>query len=139
MKITGQCACGRTSYEIADDSGIDIANCHCAMCRESTGGAYVTWATVPLNRFRWTGELPKTFSSSEHGKRFFCNHCGAQLALFTEKSPDTIDVTVTTFSNPETYPPARDIWLNSKLPWTPLDPNLPGQPEETYPANCSEE
>lgn len=135
MKITGQCDCGQTSYFIADDAEIDIANCHCATCRKSTGGSCVTWATVPMSQFQWTGAPPEIYPSSSHGKRFFCRRCGAQLALFTEKSPQTIDVTVATFTHPELYPPTQDIWLKSKLPWIPLDPQLPGQQEETYPAD----
>jgi hypothetical protein len=100
------------------------------MCRQSTGGAYVTWATVPKSSFTWTGDAPAEFHSSPHGTRYFCPACGAQLALFVEASPTTIDVTVATFTNPEQYPPVRDIWFKRKLPWTPRDPRLPGEDEE---------
>lgn len=130
MNIPGRCVCGRTSYEISNDEGIDIANCHCRTCRQASGGAYITWATVPRDRFTWTGDKPAEFQSSSHTTRFFCRGCGAQLALFTTNCPATIDVTVTTFDHPEDYPPTRDIWVKSHLRWVPRDPALPGEERE---------
>jgi len=126
--IRGQCGCGTCSYIIQDDRGIDVANCHCRTCRASTGGTFVTWATVSLKLFKWTGRKPRAYKSSSHGTRYFCGSCGAQLAIFTTKSPDTIDVTVATFRHPERYPPSRDIWVSTKLKWVKSD--LPEEKRE---------
>jgi hypothetical protein len=132
MKINGSCACGATSYVISDDTGIDVANCFCRACRRATGGTFVTWATVARDRFRWTGKRPRVFTSSAHGRRYFCGVCGAQLALFATKSPGTIDVTVATFARPERYPPNRSIWTSTRLAWVPEQPGLPREPRERY-------
>lgn len=131
MKIHGQCACGRCSYEVKNDESLDVASCHCATCRGTTGATYITWATVPLRDFRWTGKRPRFYRSSSQGKRFFCNICGAQLALWTRKSPDTIDLTVSTFRHPDRYPPTRHIWVQRKLKWLPLEDGLPQEARET--------
>lgn len=131
MKIQGQCECGRCAYEVADDAQIDVACCHCRTCRTTTGGTCVTWATVPKARFRWTGQRPKVYRSSPHGKRYFCGTCGAQLALWTRKSPGTIDLTVATFRHPSRYPPSRHIWVQRKLKWLTLADGLPTEPRET--------
>ena len=128
MKIQGQCHCGRCTYEVAEDAPIDVANCHCRACRLTTGGTLVTWATVPLNRFRWTGRKPKIYRSSPHGRRYFCGTCGAQLALWTHRSPATIDLTVSTFRRPDRYPPNRHIWVQSRLKWMPLEDGLAREP-----------
>lgn len=130
MKIHGQCECGRCSYEVDDDTQIDIANCHCVTCRRTTGGTYVTWATVPKKRFRWTGKRPRIYRSSKHGKRYFCSTCGAQLALWTSESPETIDLTVSTFSNANRYPPTRHIWVQSRLKWLCLRDELAQEQRE---------
>jgi hypothetical protein len=127
-QIKGRCDCRTCSYMIQDDQGVDVANCHCRTCRASTGGTYVTWATVPLKSFKWTGKKVRSYKSSSHGTRYFCGTCGAQLALFTEKSPETIDVTVATFCHPERYPPNRDIWVSTKLKW--VETGLPGELRE---------
>lgn len=131
MSLSGRCACGRTTYVIAGDAGLDVATCHCETCRRSTGGTHVTWATVAREAFRWTGAPPASYRSSEHGTRFFCSTCGAQLALYTELAPTSMDVSVSTLDHPELYPPTRDIWLSRKLPWVALCPGLPGEAEET--------
>ena len=36
----------------------------------------------------------------------------------------TIDVTTATLDAPETFPPSREIWLEHRLAWEPLDENL---------------
>ena len=124
MKIRGMCECGATSYAIASDADIDVANCHCRTCRRSTGGTYVTWATVPRSAFEWTGARPRIYQSNPRTRRYFCKTCGAQLALFTTRSPQTIDVTVAAFANAEPYRPTRNIWLGRKLSWVPIDRRL---------------
>lgn len=107
-----------------------MATCHCATCRRSTGGTAVTWATVAKAGFRWTGRRPRIFRSSRHGRRYFCGTCGAQLALWTSKSPDTIDLTVATLARPERHPPTRHIWVQSRLPWFRIADALPQEPRE---------
>ena len=129
MRITGGCACGRCAYAIEGVFAPDIAICHCAQCRTSTGGTHVTWATVPRAAFRWTGRRPRLFRSSAHGRRWFCPACGAQLALWTARAPDTIDVTVATFRHPGAHAPDRHIWTETKLTWVPTD-DLPCERRE---------
>jgi hypothetical protein len=124
MTIKGSCACGKTTYEIRRGAPMDIATCHCSACRRSTGGTHVTWASVPKAAFRWTGARAKLFRSSNHGRRYFCRSCGAQLAFFTTKVPLAIDVTVTTLKNPNRYPPTRHTWTDSKLAWVHLKDDL---------------
>jgi len=131
-KIKGSCGCGACSYVIDDDAGIDVANCHCRACRKFSGGTYITWATVLLASFHWTGRKPKSVKSSGHGVRYFCGTCGAQLALFTTKSPKTIDVTVATFSDPDRYPPVRNIWVSTRLKWVDLDKELRRDSRESF-------
>ncbi|MDO8697565.1 MAG: GFA family protein, partial [Pseudomonas sp.] len=52
------------------------------------------------------------------------------LALFTELSPDSLDVTVATLDHPEAAPAERHIWVKNRLPWLRLDPQLPEEDEE---------
>lgn len=107
-----------------------MANCHCRTCRRSTGGAYVTWATVPRSAFKWTGARPRRYPSNPRTQRYLCGTCGAQLALFTTRSPNTIDVAVATFAEAESCKPTRNIWLSRKLSWVPIDRRLKGENRE---------
>ncbi|MNY53144.1 Glutathione-dependent formaldehyde-activating enzyme [compost metagenome] len=63
--------------------------------------------------------------------RYFCGNCGAQVALVTQLSPETVDVTVATLDHPELAIPERHIWTDNRLPWLHLDTHLPSEPGET--------
>jgi hypothetical protein len=129
--MNGSCHCGRTTYRVEVKTFDDVAYCHCAACRRTTGGTHVTWATVPRETFAWTGGKPSEYRSSDHASRFFCPHCGAQIAFVSSLYPGELDLTVTTLEKPEAAPPDRHTWTISKLPWVHLDDGLPQEQRET--------
>lgn len=131
MKRTheGGCHCGAQRYAIEAPLD-DVGHCHCSICRRTTGGTLVTWATVPRASFRWLQGHPARYASSADSHRYFCPHCGAQLVFETERTPDTLDVTVTTLDHPEAAAPSRHVWVGSRLPWLHLDDGLPQEWEE---------
>jgi hypothetical protein len=53
------------------------------------------------------------------------------MALVTDLSPASIDVTIATLDHPEQAPAERHIWTDNRLPWLHLDEHLPGEPEES--------
>ncbi len=127
---TGGCLCGKVQYRI-EAALADIAHCHCAMCRRSSGGIVTTWVTAPRDAFAWTRSEPRSFASSSHAHRFFCGDCGALLALYTQRAPTTIDVTVATLDTPQQHPANRHIWFADHLPWLHLDEALPHEDQES--------
>ncbi|WP_375740859.1 GFA family protein [Pseudomonas boanensis] len=126
---SGGCHCGQLRYAV-DAPLSDVAHCHCSICRRTTGGIVTTWVTVPLASFRWTAGMPAEYASSASCVRYFCAHCGCHLALFTQLSPDTMDLTIATLDQPEAAPANRHIWVKNRLPWLSLDPQLPEDEEE---------
>lgn len=126
----GGCHCGRLRYALAAPLR-DIAHCHCAICRRTTGGIVTTWLTLPMAGFRWVQGSAAAYASSASCTRYFCAHCGCHLALFTSLSPDTLDVTVASLDHPELAPADRHIWTASRLPWLQLDLQLPEERGET--------
>ncbi|PWB31679.1 aldehyde-activating protein [Pseudomonas sp. NDM] len=126
----GGCHCGHIRYQFSGPLR-DIAHCHCSICRKVSGGIVTTWITVPAANFRWLAGTPARYDSSASCARFFCANCGAQLALVTSLSPESIDVTIATLDHPQTAPAERHIWTDSRLPWLHLDEHLPGEAEET--------
>ena len=133
MPIEGGCHCGTCRYRIALDHLGDVANCHCSICRRTTGGTYVTWATVPQAAFAWLTGEPRGYAPNATSQRWFCPSCGAQLALWTSLSPETLDVTVSTLDTADDVPPNRHIFVSSKLTWVNVDDGLPQEVEEVYP------
>jgi hypothetical protein len=130
MIIEGGCHCRTLRYVIAQDTLTDVANCHCSICRRTSGGTFMTWATIPLEAFRWERGVPSVYQATPQSERYFCSTCGAQLAMHTSLAPKAIDVTVATFDRPELFPPNRNIWVGSKLSWVMLEPDLPQEIEE---------
>jgi hypothetical protein len=126
---TGGCHCGALRYRFEAPLR-DIAHCHCSICRRTSGGLVTTWISVPLDAFGWTRGTPAQYASSATCTRYFCGNCGAQLALYTRRSPRTLDVTVATLDEPQLAPADRHIWVTSRLPWLSLDPQLPSEDEE---------
>lgn len=128
--VTGGCHCGRLRYQL-DAIVHDVAHCHCSICRRTTGGIVTTWMTMPLASFHWSHGTAAAYASSASCIRYFCSHCGCHLALFTSFSPDSLDITVASLDQPEQVPADRHIWVRSRLPWLQLDPQLPGEDEES--------
>lgn len=127
---TGGCLCGRVQYRI-EAALVDIAHCHCRMCRKSSGGIVTTWVTVTRHALTWTGNPPRSHASSPDTDRYFCEYCGALLALHTQRAPGTIDITVATLDEPQRHPATRHIWFADHLPWLHLDEALPHEDQET--------
>ena len=126
---TGGCHCGHLRYQFSGPLH-DIAHCHCSICRRVSGGIVTTWITVPAADFAWLGGTPSRYDSSASCVRYFCPTCGAQVALITQLSPLSIDVTIATLDHPEHAPAERHIWSDSRLPWLHLDEHLPSEAEE---------
>ncbi|AMA47655.1 GFA family protein [Pseudomonas monteilii] len=128
--LEGGCHCGGLRYQVEGDLS-DVAHCHCSICRRTSGAPVVTWLTVPRSGFRWLAGEPGRYTAPSSCVRCFCSACGAQVALLTQRSPDTVDVTVGTLDRPEQVRPRGHIWVDSRLSWLHLDEHLPGEQGET--------
>jgi len=125
---TGGCHCGQLRYQLSGPLQ-DIAHCHCSICRRVSGGIVTTWITVPASAFQWLAGKPARYDSSPTCARYFCGNCGAQLALVTHLSPDSLDVTIATPQPPEQAPAQRPILAPS--------PTAPGPPRDAQrPPSC---
>ena len=84
----------------------------------------VAWIVVRRSDFMFVAGEPVRFRSSPSVVRTFCGRCGTPLTYQNDDSPETIDVTTATLDLPEAFPPTREIWLEHKLAWTPVNENL---------------
>ena len=129
-KVTGGCFCGAVGFEIELPTAFCI-HCHCSMCRRPHGASFVTWTAVPPTQLLITagqGHL-KTFESSEHGRRQFCDLCGSQLFCWhtTDKGnePEVIDVTLASLHGPIDRAPSAHVYYDSRADWTVVHDALP--------------
>ncbi len=85
----------------------------------------VTWFTLPLERFEAVKGALKTYRSSDHGERRSCPDCASQIAFWSSKRPDEIDITLGSLDCPENHPADHHVHTASRLPWLHLDEDLP--------------
>lgn len=130
--LRGGCYCGWVRYETSAVP-FNETNCHCSICRRTTGGTFVTWFTVPKAAFTLLSGLPTRFDSTATGSRTFCPRCGTQLCFEDKQFPDLVDVTVSSLDQPSQVPPKDHTRTSAKLEWLPLRDDLPRYPEQREP------
>jgi len=122
-KLEGGCLCGAIRYRLESEP-FEAGYCHCSICRRVAGAPVLAFATVPLADFVITGN-PRRWRSSNFGERWFCTHCGTQLAMRVDHQPDTIDFTIASLDSPERVPPDFHIFFGSRIPWFDTRDNCP--------------
>jgi hypothetical protein len=127
--LKGGCFCGYIRYEAAG-TPFQESNCHCSICRRTTGAAFVTWFSVRREAFRILSGEPSRFQSTTQAARSFCPRCGTQLTFEHRDFPDEIDVTMCSLDDPRSLPPKAHIHASSRLPWVQLGDGLPAFPEQ---------
>ena len=123
--LEGGCLCGRIRYRI---QGIPdhVGHCHCGNCRKVTGAAFATFAWVEDKNMTWTGTAPKSYRSSELGRRGFCAHCGTTLYFqYDEDSEKGWDLDVGSLDDPGAVTPKFHTWYPNHVKWLTLTDDLP--------------
>jgi hypothetical protein len=112
----GGCFCGNITFAF-EQGEYSVANCHCHMCRKTSGAPFVTWVVVPKQAFHYIQGTPKVLKSSEKGTREFCDQCGTPMAFYTTDRPEVVDITTGCLNNPNDYVPSAAVHVESKLLW----------------------
>lgn len=127
--IKGGCFCGLVRYE-ATGEPLHETNCHCSICRRTSGAAFVTWFTVQRASFRFVRGTPTEFQSTDKAARRFCPRCGTHLTFEHRDLPDEIDVSTCSLDDSNRLPPKQHIHTSSRLDWIKLADGLPEYREE---------
>jgi hypothetical protein len=122
--LTGGCYCGAVRYE-ASGAPFNPTNCHCSICRRTTGAPFVAWFSAPRGAFRIVRGSPVAFRSTPTATRTFCGRCGTQLTFAADDAPEEIDITTASLDDPNAMPPKNHIWTASRLGWIRLGDGLP--------------
>ena len=122
--VEGGCLCTAVGSRISG-APLGMSICHCKSCRRADGAPSVAWAVFAATDFAFVTGQPVTFRSSPPVVRSFCGTCGTPLTYQHEESLGTIDVTTASLDFPERFAPTREIWLDDKLAWEPVNEALP--------------
>jgi hypothetical protein len=66
-----------------------------------------------------------SFESSPGVERGFCARCGTSLTYRRANRPGLFDITAASLDDPESFPPAKEIWTEERLSWVAANPALP--------------
>lgn len=122
--LVGSCQCGAVTYEVADEF-VFAVNCHCSICRRSTGAAFKPIAGIERTKMRITDgqeSMMIVSASTWHDER--CGQCGSLLfAVVREGS--FVHVAMGTLLDDPTIRPSAHIFVGSKAPWFTITDDLP--------------
>lgn len=122
--LEGGCQCGAVRYEATGDP-VMTAICHCSMCRRSNAAPAVAWAMFAESQVRFTRDIPKSYASSEEGRRGFCGTCGTQVSFTASYIPGLIDLTIGSMDRPDALAPQFHYWHSRRLAWAEFADALP--------------
>jgi hypothetical protein len=61
--------------------------------------------------------------------RYFCPECGSHLYTVSPVHPEVLYVKAGTLDDPRLVQPRRQNWMQSRVSWTTIDPELLGSPK----------
>jgi hypothetical protein len=127
--LTGGCLCGAVRYRYEGE--VRAANiCHCADCRRVSGSAFGVSVPVDAAGFEIVSGAPKGFTKDgDSGRpvaRFFCPECGSPLFTVPPLHPEVRFLKAGSLDDPTVVKPVRQSWLQSRVEWAVIDPELPG-------------
>jgi len=134
--FTGKCLCGAVSYRSSEDPVVAI-NCHCEDCRRSTGAVFGTNVMVPEAGFELSGEVKSYEHTADSGNamtKFFCPNCGSLVYGTGTGRPNIISVRAGSIDDTDKVTPSINVFLDSKLPSSPMNEDLTSWPRMPQPA-----
>jgi hypothetical protein len=131
--LTGGCYCGLIRFAV-DGPVTHETNCHCSICRRTSGAPYVAWFTAASDRFRWTAGEPTRFASTARAARSFCPSCGTQLTFEHRDFPTEIDITICSLDDPDAIEPLHHIHTEGRPRWV-----MPGDGKPEFPGYRSDD
>ncbi len=75
--------------------------------------------------FEYTEGTPKIYKSSEHGRREFCDNCGAEICFRDSREMKTVDISAATLDEPERIIVEMHTFERSRIPWFEIADDLP--------------
>lgn len=133
MEITGECLCGKITYQITGKLR-DARSCHCSRCRKAFSSQASAYALVDPAEFKWlTGEnLLRSYQSHQGFGLQFCNICGSTLCgIYHDK---VHGITLGCVNGDPEVELGMHIYVGSKAKWETIPEGVPhyqeGPPEK---------
>ena len=123
-KIEGCCLCGAVRYS-ACEAPVRGVICHCSMCRRHSGAPAMAFVHFPRDSFRWTGNEPARYRSSEFAERGFCPNCGSTISMHEAALRDRLQIAVGSMDDPNRVNIDDHVWTSDRIHWFDVKDELP--------------
>jgi hypothetical protein len=135
-RLTGQCLCGDLVYSVEDAFAYAL-NCHCSLCRRTTGAAFKPLAGIARDRLELTRGAEDVVLRFGDGPdhNINCRHCGSFLYAVV-RDGTYVHVAMGTLTDTPTIRPSMHIFVGSKAPWYEITDDLPQY--EAFPPEASD-
>jgi hypothetical protein len=140
VRATGQCRCGRVSFEVSAPPLLTMA-CHCRGCQRMTASAFSLSVAIPSEGFRVTTGEPAIGGLHGPAQHYFCAWCMSWLFTRMEGLDFFVNVRSVMLDQRIWDTPFVETCTAEKLPWasTPAKHSYPGFPPlERYEALMAE-
>jgi len=127
MGQTGQCLCGKVSYETTTEP-LMTAVCHCKNCQRQAGSVLSVIVAYPSDGITVSGETKTYEDRGETGQtvyRKFCPNCGSPVFTDVETAPEMRFIKAGTFDDTSWLEPQVQFWAKSKQNWYDLGETIP--------------
>ncbi|WP_299850975.1 GFA family protein [uncultured Roseovarius sp.] len=131
-KLSGSCRCGALSYS-GETEIKRIINCHCTDCQQITGSIHGTLVFVDEDDIALRGVPKRYVHVAESGSRLtklFCDTCGSQVFAKNSSRPGILAIRAGSLEQRHLIQPAMNIFCDSAVPSTPLDPDVVAFPRQ---------
>lgn len=103
--LTGSCACQRHMYRFQLDPSpfshgvysTELQHCYCKLCRQLSGGPFMTWIPVETTNFQWytkdstlASAEPPLVRTTSHGQRHVCQNCRSVMTIVYDEQPGVV-------------------------------------------------
>ncbi|MEM9301013.1 MAG: GFA family protein [Pseudomonadota bacterium] len=124
--VEGRCLCHAVHYRIELPT-LWCSHCHCSMCQQAHGAAFVTWVGVAEERFTVTAgkRAIAWHASSTEAERGFCKECGSSLFFRSERWPGEVHVTRANLVGDIDREPQAHAFYDAHVDWLKLGDDLP--------------
>lgn len=110
-RLSGSCLCGSVKFT-AEPAKADMIVCHCGMCRNWSGGAWMAvdcGSSVKVEDDSTLG----VFVSSDYGERVFCKSCGSSL-FWRMRDGSHTSVAAQAFDDPSQFKFVSEIFVDEQ-------------------------
>jgi hypothetical protein len=125
---SGGCSCGGVRYTLLDEPMFTHC-CHCHLCQQITGSAFITNTLIEGSNFKITSGQPASFSGASGSGRNHtikrCPNCGDPIVSYFGDTEHLAVVKAGTLDDLNLASPQAHVFVDTKVEWLELPSDTP--------------